>query len=142
MQKYFSSRFGKSFARLAHVIPIDTELHLNKALQLSSYVLRNKKSLLIFPEGGRSFDGELLEFKKGVGILSRELNIPVIPAYIKGTFQALPRGSAWPKYTRITVTFGNPLHPSDLDMTKKPEGIDAYQFFMNEVRERVELLSK
>lgn len=142
IQKYFSGRFGLYFARLAHVIPIDTELHLNKALQLSSYVLRNGESLLIFPEGGRSFDGELMEFKKGVGILSRELGIPIVPAYIEGTFRALPRGASWPTFTGITVIFGEPLHPSDIDVTKKPEGMDAYQFLMNEVRERVKQLRR
>jgi long-chain acyl-CoA synthetase len=142
MQKYFTSRFGKYFARLAHVIPIDTELHLNKALQLSSYVLRNGKSLLIFPEGGRSYDGGLMEFKKGVGILSKELNVPVIPAAIEGAFEALPRGSAWPKFTEIRVRFGEPLHLADVDMSKKPQGMDAYQFFMNEVSARVEQLRK
>jgi long-chain acyl-CoA synthetase len=142
MQKFFTGRFGESFARLAHVIPIDTEIYLSKALQLSSYVLRNGKSLLIFPEGGRSLDGELMEFKKGVGILSRELNIPVVPTSIKGTFEALPRGSAWPKFTGITVKFGKPLYPSDVDISKKPEGMDSYQFFMNEVKERVERLRR
>jgi long-chain acyl-CoA synthetase len=142
MQRYFTGWLGKYFARLAHVIPIDTEMHLNKALQLSSYVLRNRKSLLIFPEGGRSYDGELMEFKKGVGILSKELAIPVIPAFIEGAFEALPRGSAWPKFTRIRVRFGEPLHPADVDMSKKPESMDPYQFFMNEVRSRVEQLRK
>lgn len=142
MQRYFTGRFGESFARLAHVIPIDTEIYLNKALQLSSYILRNGKSLLIFPEGGRSIDGELMEFKKGVGILSRELDIPVVPACIEGAFEALPRGSAWPKFTGITVKFGKPLYPSDVDMSKKPEGMDSYQFFMNEVKERVERLRR
>ncbi len=142
MQQYFSSRFGAYFARLSHVIPIDTELHLNKALQLSAYVLRNGKALLIFPEGGRSLDGELMEFKRGVGILSRELDVPVVPAHINGAFQALPRGSAWPKFTGITVIFGEPLHPANFDMTKKPGGADAYEFFMNEIRERVKLLRR
>ena len=105
MQKYFTGRLGESFARLANVIPIDQEKYLNKALQLSSYVLRNGKSLLVFPEGGRSFNGELMEFKKGVGILSAELNIPAIPVYIKGSFEALPRTAAWPKFREIKVTF-------------------------------------
>lgn len=142
MQKYFASRPGEIFARLAHVIPIDTELNLNRALQLSAYVLRNGKSLLIFPEGGRSFDGEMLEFKRGVGILSKELNVPVIPATIEGTFKALPRGSFLPKFTKITVRLGKPIYPSDIDMSKKPEGMDDYQFFMSEVRERVKQLRR
>jgi long-chain acyl-CoA synthetase len=139
MQKYFTGRLGESFARLANVIPIDQEKYLNKALQLSSYVLRNGKSLLVFPEGGRSFNGELMEFKKGVGILSAELNIPAIPVYIKGSFEALPRTAAWPKFREIKVTFGKPLYP-EADLSKRLAGADYYQSFVNELRERVKRL--
>jgi len=136
-QKYFTGTFKESFARLAHVIPIDPETYLNRALRMASYILRNGKSLLIFPEGGRSYDGKLMEFKKGVGILSIELNVPVIPAYIKGSFEALPRGAIRPKFTEMKITFGKPFYPSDFDMSRKPEGLDGYQFFVNELRERV-----
>jgi long-chain acyl-CoA synthetase len=141
-QRYFTGRFKKSFARLAHVIPVDPETYLNKALQMAAYVLRNGKSLLIFPEGGRSYDGELMEFKKGVGILSMELNIPVVPVYIKGAFEALPRGAIWLKFARMEITFGRPLYPSELDPSRKPDGIDKYQFFVNELRERVKMLKE
>jgi long-chain acyl-CoA synthetase len=140
IQKYFTGKIGEAFAKLANVIPIDQELYLNKALQLSSYVLSNGKSMLVFPEGGRSFDGELMDFKKGVGILSTELNIPAIPVYIKGAFEALPRTAAWPRFRKIEVMFGKPLYPSDLDLSKKPEGVDEYQFFANELKERVRRL--
>jgi len=142
IQKYFAGRFGESFATLANVIPIDQEMYINKALQLSSHVLRNGKSLLVFPEGGRSFDGELMEFKKGVGILSIELNIPLIPVYIKGSFEALPRTAAWPKFREIKVSFGKLLYPSDVDMSEKPDGFDEYQFFVNELKKRVEGLKE
>jgi long-chain acyl-CoA synthetase len=142
IQKYFAGRSGEAFAKLANVIPIDQETYLNKALQMSSYVLRNRKSLLVFPEGGRSFDGGIMEFKKGVGILSAELNIPVIPVYIKGSFEALPRAAKWPKFVEITVSFGKPLYPSDLDMSAKPGGLDEYQFLVNELRKRVEDLKE
>ncbi len=107
---------------------------------MSSYVLRNGKSLLIFPEGGRSFDGELMEFKKGVGILAIELNIPVIPAYIEGSFEALPRSATWPKFRQIKVAFGKPLFPYNADMSKKTAGTDKYQFFVDELKERVKSL--
>ncbi|MEW6214817.1 MAG: AMP-binding protein, partial [Nitrospirota bacterium] len=141
-QKYFTGTFKESFARLAHVIPIDPETYLTRALQMASYILRNGKSLLIFPEGGRSYDGEIMEFKKGVGILSLELNVTVIPAYITGSFEALPRGKIWPKFTEMKITFGTPLYPSELDMSRKPEGMDEYQFFVNELRERVKALKE
>ena len=140
IQKYFTGNAGRSFARLANVIPIDQEKYLNKALQMSSYVLGNGKSLLIFPEGGRSFDGELMEFKKGVGILAIELNIPVIPAYIEGSFEALPRSATWPKFRQIKVAFGKPLFPYNADMSKKTAGTDKYQFFVDELKERVKSL--
>ncbi len=136
-QKYFTGKFKESFARLAHIIPIDPETYLSRALQMASYILRNGKSLLIFPEGGRSYDGEIMEFKKGVGILSLELNVPVVPAYIKGSFEALPRGAIWPKFIKMKVVFGKPFYPSELDISKKPEGMDEYQFFVEELRKRV-----
>ncbi len=143
-QKYFIGTLKGSFARLAHVIPVDPETYLNKALQMASYILRNGKSLMIFPEGGRSYDGEIMEFKKGVGILSIELNVPVVPAYIKGSFEVLPRGAVWPKFTGIKIIFGKPLHPSDsdIDISIKPEGMDDYQFFVNELKERVKVLEE
>jgi 1-acyl-sn-glycerol-3-phosphate acyltransferase len=104
---------------------------------MSSYVLINGKALLIFPEGGRSFDGNLMEFKKGVGILAKELDIPIIPAYVKGAYEALPRTAHWPKLTEITVVYGNPLRSSDVDFSTKPEGIDDYQFFADTLRGKV-----
>ena len=142
LQKFFTGGLKETLAGLAHVIPIDPEAYLTKALQMASFMLRNDKSLLIFPEGGRSYDGELMEFKKGVGILSLELDVPVIPAYIKGSFEALPRQAIWPRFTAIKVTLGKPLWPSDTDFSRKPAGVDTYQFFVNELREKVRALKE
>jgi len=52
--------------------------------------LRNGFSLSVFPEGGRSFDGSLMEFKKGVGILALETGTAVVSVYIEGAADALP----------------------------------------------------
>ncbi len=139
-KKYFTGKIGSWFARRAHVIPIDTERHLDTALQLSAFVLRNGKALLIFPEGGRSFDGDLMDFKKGIGILAVETGVPVVPTFIRGTHKALPRGSAVPTFAKVSVTFGEPLRPTALDLEKKPESKDMYQFFTDQVRERVAAL--
>jgi len=139
LQKYFRGPL-KYFAKLSHVIPIDRETYLHKAIQMSFYVLKKGKSLLIFPEGSRSFDGEIMEFKKGVGILALEFNLPLIPTYIKGSFDVLARGTARPRFKEVRIIFGKPIYPSDLDFTKKPDGVDDYQFFVNKVRERVSAL--
>jgi long-chain acyl-CoA synthetase len=140
-QAYFTGPLAL-FARLAHVIPIDRETYLQKALKMAAYVLKNGKSLLVFPEGGRSYNGELMEFKKGVGILSLELDIPAVPTYIEGSYNVLPRGKKLPKLHEVKVIFGKPLYPSDLNFSRKPENIDNYQFFANELRERVLVLKK
>ncbi len=140
-QAYFTGPLGL-FARLAHVIPIDRETYLQKALQMATYVLRKGKSLQVFPEGGRSYDGELMEFKKGVGILALELNLPVVPAYIEGSFDVLPRGKKWPKFHEVRITFGRPMYPSDLNLSPKTDDIDDYQFFVNELREKIRQLRR
>ncbi len=139
---FFAGTLKGWFAKRAHVIPIDSSAYLNRALQTSAYVLRHGRSLCVFPEGGRSPDNSLLEFKKGVGILAIEMGMPVVPVYIKGAFEALPRDSAWPKFRKISVTFGAPLSIKDVDFSKKPEGIDDYQHFANMLRERVRELSQ
>jgi long-chain acyl-CoA synthetase len=105
-QKYFSNWFSSRFARLAHVIPIDPEIYLKRALLISGYVLKKKKALCLFPEGGRTFDGKLLPFKKGVGILSKELHVPLVPTLIERTFEVLQRFNL-PKFRKISVPLEN-----------------------------------
>jgi long-chain acyl-CoA synthetase len=141
-QKYFVGTFKSIFARLAHVIPIDPDVYLNRALQISSYVLQKDKLLCIFPEGGRSFNGKLLPFKKGIGVLSLELNVPVLPVIIKGTFEALPRGAKFIRPSKVRVSFGKPIYPLDIDMKKRPLNVDEYQFFADELRRIFEVSSR
>ncbi len=137
LSSYFQGFCRSRLARIAHVIPIDASSYLNKALQMSAYVLRNGRSLTVFPEGGRSFDGRLMEFKKGVGILAIEMGVTVVPVFIDGAFEVLPRGAKWPGFRKIRVIFGKPLSASDIDFRQKNENIDNYQYFADKLRERV-----
>jgi len=137
LSDFFAGFLKSRFARVAHVIPIDSSSYLSKALQMSAYVLRNGRSLCVFPEGGRSRDGSVLEFKKGVGVLAVEMGVPVVPVFIRGAFEALPPGAFLPRCRKITVTFGKPLIAGDLDFPRKDDGVDEYQLFANELRERV-----
>ena len=74
-------------------------------------------AVVIFPEGTRSRTGKLQRFKDGVGYLSLKLGIPVVPAYVDGTFAALPKGRTIPHWFDRTgrisfhVRFGSPLAP-------------------------------
>lgn len=142
LSDFFTGFVKSRFAKIGHVIPIDSSSYLNKALQISASVLKNGRSLCVFPEGGRSFDENLMEFKKGIGILAVELGVPVVPVFIEGTFQALPRDAVLPRPKRITVTFGKPLLAKDIDFSKKPSDVDDYQYFANILREKVGELRK
>lgn len=71
-------------------------------------VVQNK-SLIIFPEATRSLNGELQSFKCGCSLLAYELNLPIVPAYISGTYDCLPKGEFWPQKGQIAVRFGQPL---------------------------------
>jgi long-chain acyl-CoA synthetase len=67
-------------------------------------------NILIFPEGGHSRDGKMLPFQPGLGIMVKEVGIPVMPIKISGTDQVLPHDAHFPVKGRVTVTFGAPLH--------------------------------
>ncbi|MFM7423427.1 MAG: lysophospholipid acyltransferase family protein, partial [Elainella sp.] len=65
--------------------------------------------ILIFPEGTRSQTGELQEFQPGLGLLALQLQVPIVPVYLEGTYQALPKGQLLPQRHPIQVSFGQPL---------------------------------
>lgn len=77
-------------------------------------------SVLVFPEGARTKDGEIQPFQAGIGLLAAGLGTPVVPARIEGLYELKQRrfaGIRWP-FTRpgqVSVTFGPPLRPSPSD---------------------------
>ena len=82
-----------------------------KALSFSEEVLRQGGVLGIFPEGTRSRNGELRPFHRGVALLAMGAGVPIVPAAITGTDKSLPPGAGFPRFARLTVTFGPPEWP-------------------------------
>jgi 1-acyl-sn-glycerol-3-phosphate acyltransferase len=64
---------------------------------------------ILFPEGKRSRDGNMNPFKSGIGMLVAGTEVPVVPCYLDGTFQALPANCRWPRPRKIVVHIGEPL---------------------------------
>jgi 1-acyl-sn-glycerol-3-phosphate acyltransferase len=72
--------------------------------------LKQGRALLIFPEGTRTIDGYVAEFKKGAAILAFELGIPIVPVGIRGAFEAWPRGGSF-RFHPLEFHFGDPIDP-------------------------------
>ena len=111
---HFDTPFRRYLADRGNVLIVDINKNLKETLQVSAEVLREGKNLVIFPEGARTRDGELQEFKKTFAILSKELNVPVVPFGIKGAYKAMPYGSKFPSMYPIKIKFFDKIYPENL----------------------------
>ena len=75
------------------------------------FVNNGQRCLILYPEGTRSRNGKLKKIKRGAALLSTELRLPIVPAYIRGSFESLPVGTFLPRPHRIEVHFAPPLKP-------------------------------
>lgn len=113
-EKHVRTRLLRFIAKKNNVIVMDLQKDLKQSIQKMAEVLRNNKYLVIFPEGTRSDNGVVGDFKKTFAILSRELNVPVVPVSIHGAIDALPKGSIFPRpFKRICVEYLKPVYPGD-----------------------------
>jgi long-chain acyl-CoA synthetase len=131
----FNSRFKRAFSRVAHVLPIEQGRAASSSLAFGAAVLSRKQNLAWFPEGERSAGGELMSFKPGLGILLDHFQVPVVPVYIQGSFEALPKSRLWPRFVPITVVFGRSCHPREL--AAEGEGSQPYERIVNALRARI-----
>ncbi len=108
---YFKSKFRKVIAKNFHIVTVNINKNLKGSLQKTAFLLKNGKNVVIFPEGARTRDGKLLPFKKTFGILSKELNVPVVPLTIKGAYDSYPIGAKFPRPHKIELIFHEPIEP-------------------------------
>lgn len=111
---FFHSRRRRwSVSPLMNVIPIERQpgsKSLTACLATCRRFLQHTGGVLIlYPEGTRSLDGKMQTFKSGVGLFALELGVPVVPAYIEGTHQILPKGRSMPRPGPVTVRFGKAI---------------------------------
>ncbi|MCP4149521.1 MAG: AMP-binding protein [bacterium] len=113
-EKHVRNPWVRFIADRHNVIIMDINKDLKLSLQKLAEVLKVGRNLIIFPEGTRSHDGNIGNFKKTFAILSRELNIPVVPVSIQGASDALPRGKKFPRpWKKIKVKFHEAIYPGD-----------------------------
>jgi len=134
----FKIPFVGKYIKLSGHIGIDraggTSAH--KTLNKAKEILREGKSIVVFPEGTRTKDGTLGIFKRGSLLIAFETGIPVVPVAISGSYRVMPKGSILISPTRIKVNIGKPIHlPKNKDAKRKD-----YDQALSKVRDAIEKL--
>ncbi len=125
----------RNFTRL---IPFDRERAQLESLEQALAELAAGRSLLMFPEGTRSPDGAIHEFKSGVGYLTSRAGCDVLPIRISGTFEVLGKGQLIPRHACVEVRIGSVMSSADLRMVAQDvEGAGAYRKLADCMREAV-----
>lgn len=99
---------GITCAKAGHVFVDDSSMAgVKQTIAEAEKRLKGGMSLVIFPEGSRTWDGRMLPFKSGAFMLAGEFRLPVVPITIDGSFKAMPRSTYNVTPCRITLT----IHP-------------------------------
>lgn len=139
---FYNSRLKAWFvSRCLNTLPFDRTDNSLQSLRVAQEALLRNENLLIYPEGTRSLNGELQPFKPGLGLLAYEAGVPVVPAHVSGTYEALPKGRSLPRKSKVRVVFGEPVAPGfSEDSTVKTSKREIYGKIADEVRSRIEQL--
>jgi 1-acyl-sn-glycerol-3-phosphate acyltransferase len=119
--------------KAAGYIPIDRSNRRKafESMQLAAQRIREGTSVVIFPEGTRSLDGKLQEFKKGGFMLAFQSQHPVVPISISGSHKILPKLGAWRIHPgQVSMTIGRPIHTAGMTARDR-------ELLMNTVRESI-----
>jgi 1-acyl-sn-glycerol-3-phosphate acyltransferase len=104
-----------SIMRIGSLVPVDRgnrDAGIS-AVREASKVLKSGVNMTVYVEGGRSFDGRLLPFKKGPFYLAQECQVPIVPMTISGTERAMPKARFGIQPELVTVRFHDPIEPAE-----------------------------
>ena len=120
-----------------HAFPIKRDSGDLGALKQALAILKDGKPLVMFPEGTRSKNKELRPAKPGVGFIAAKAGVPVVPAYIDGSLEALPGNLTTLKRHPVAVYIGEPV-TFDIGMGRNSK--ETYQKISDEIMARITAL--
>ncbi|MFH1377357.1 MAG: lysophospholipid acyltransferase family protein [Planctomycetota bacterium] len=113
----FRSYFVRTIIGSNGAIPMERGSADFKAMRQVVDMLKNGEVVVVYPEGTRTYDGELCEFTPGASSMALMADAPLLPVYNHGTYESLGRGKKlttirW--FLKHRVLFGEPIRPSDI----------------------------
>ncbi len=112
----FKNRFFGWLITALNSVPVSEEESDIGAIRAILARLEQGVPVLVFPEGSRTPDGEIHEFKRGIALLLKRAKCPVVPCAIEGAYDAFPRSRRIPRLfgCRIALMFGHPIPAGEL----------------------------
>ncbi|MFZ0661024.1 MAG: AMP-binding protein, partial [Candidatus Binataceae bacterium] len=136
---FFNTRTRRFLAaNFTSLIAFDRERAQLESLDDALAELAAGKSVLMFPEGTRSADGAIHEFKSGAGYLALRSGCDVLPVLIRGTHEVLGKGSLWPRRHPVEVRIGSVITNSAMRaLSENGEGMGAYRKLAEHMQQAV-----
>ncbi|MGI8574824.1 MAG: lysophospholipid acyltransferase family protein [Egibacteraceae bacterium] len=109
---FFRSRPKAWFVSLAFAtLPIERKEISATTRKRIDRMIDEGWNVLLFPEGTRTTDGTMGRLRSGAAYMATQYHLPLVPVYLTGTHEAMPKGSDWPRRHPVTIRFGEPLYP-------------------------------
>ena len=109
----FKNVFFRWFIKSVNAFPVKREGVDVGAIREAMALLRRGETVLLFPEGTRTWDGTIGPIERGFGMIARRAGVPLVPAVIDGAFEAWPRTRRIFRFAPISVIFGKPLESKE-----------------------------
>jgi long-chain acyl-CoA synthetase len=137
---FFDTKYKRAvMENFTNLVPMERTGSLRQSLRHASSFLNRGYNALIFPEGTRSLTGEMADFKPVIGYLALHTRVGILPVYLHGTHDAMPKGSNIIKNRKVGARIGRYLEIVDLEeMTKGLPRAEAYRLIAARVRHEVE----
>ena len=109
----FKNPISKLVMTKLNTIPVNRKGFTRESIRKMLKLLKQNKTVAIFPEGTVSPDGKLGDFKLGLAKIALEAKVPIIPVAIKGSNRVLPPGQKIPRLNKVEVEFGDFIYLDD-----------------------------
>lgn len=129
--------FGRLFPDM-NVIPVERDGNDMSALREVIKKIKGGNGVVLFPEGTRSPDGQLQPARAGIGLVIAKTGAPVLPMRIFGAHEAFPKNKKLPRFTKLTVVLGEPIHFTKEEL--EPASRETYQLLSDRVMKEISAL--
>ncbi len=126
---FFDNKYKRAYMdNFTNTVPMERSGSLRQSLRHARSFLDRGYNALIFPEGTRSMTGEIVEFKPVIGYLALAAHVGILPVFLKGTYEALPKGANIIKSRDVGARIGRYISIEELEeLTKGMPRNEAYR---------------